>query len=135
MTGDAAAAPNADAAAVGGSSALQPGSSEPVGDGSGTSSIAAAAGSSADSGDLAVTATTATPTATEGEGAAGASASPAKSPLKGFRIKPEWVPTLEIRLAMVKSPRKKKAAAPVGGKPAAKKAGGIGGMAKGTVKV
>ena len=31
-----------------------------------------------------------------------------KSPLKGFRPKPEWVPTLEIRLAMVKSPRKPK---------------------------
>ena len=34
----------------------------------------------------------------------------AKSPLKGFRPKPEWVPSLEIRLAMVRSPRKQKAA-------------------------
>ena len=33
---------------------------------------------------------------------------PQKSPPKGFRPRPQWVPSLEIRLAMVKSPRKAK---------------------------
>ena len=104
------------------------------------SADAAAAGSSS---SLEPVADTATPTAGEpgAEAKEGAPAQPAKSPLKGFRPKPNWVPTLEIRLAMVKSPRKKKpaaggAAAAAGGtKPAAKKAG-IGAMkAKATVKV
>ena len=54
-------------------------------------------------------------------------APPVKSPPKGFRPKPGWVPSLEIRLAMVKSPRKAK---PKGGPGMAKAASQANGLNK-----
>ena len=50
--------------------------------------------------------------------------------LKGFRPRPGWVPQLEIRLAMVKSPKGKKAQHGVGGGGAGKAGGGGNAAAK-----
>ena len=50
--------------------------------------------------------------------------------LKGFRPRPGWVPQLEIRLAMVKSPKGKKAQHGVGGGGAGKGGGGGNAAAK-----